>query len=215
MKALFLNGSPRKNWNTHKLLESAINGAAEAGAETELVHLYDLNFKGCKSCFACKLKNNKTNGLCVIRDDLRPVLEKAREAEIVVVGTPIYISFSTGVAREFLERFIFAPLSYAGKDSGFKKATAMIYTMNCPEDLAAKFNYDVILNTEVATLKRIFSYCEMLGSYDTYQFNDYSKYDVTMFNPEHKAEHRDKQFPIDLENAFNLGKRLVEVASKL
>ena len=38
MKALFVNGSPRKNWNTHQMLESAMEGAAEVGAKTELVH---------------------------------------------------------------------------------------------------------------------------------------------------------------------------------
>ena len=55
MKALFVNGSPRKNWNTHQMLESAMEGAAEAGAAVELAHLYDFAFKGCVSCFACKV----------------------------------------------------------------------------------------------------------------------------------------------------------------
>ena len=41
MKALFINGSPRKKWNTVKVLESAMKGAQEAGAECELVNLYD------------------------------------------------------------------------------------------------------------------------------------------------------------------------------
>ena len=41
MKALFVNGSPRKNWSTAKMLGKAMEGAASAGAETELVHLYD------------------------------------------------------------------------------------------------------------------------------------------------------------------------------
>ena len=55
MKALFINGSPRKNKNTALMLERAIQGAREAGAEVELVNLYDrsLNYKGCMSCFAC------------------------------------------------------------------------------------------------------------------------------------------------------------------
>ena len=78
MKALFINGSPRKKWNTVKVLESAMKGAQEAGAEVELVNLYDIDFKGCKSCFACQLKNAKTDGVCAIRDGLHPVLEKAR-----------------------------------------------------------------------------------------------------------------------------------------
>ena len=69
--AMFFNASPRKGWNTYKMLEAAKAGAEEAGATTELVNLYDTKFPGCKSCFACKLKNAKTNGVCAIHDDLR------------------------------------------------------------------------------------------------------------------------------------------------
>ena len=56
MKVLGFNGSPRKNWNTAMLLEKALEGAASEGAETELIHLYELNYKGCISCFACKTR---------------------------------------------------------------------------------------------------------------------------------------------------------------
>lgn len=77
MKALFVNGSPRKHFNTAQLLERAIEGAREAGAEAELVYLFDYEFTGCRSYFACKVKNSKTNGVCAIRDSIRPVIEKA------------------------------------------------------------------------------------------------------------------------------------------
>lgn len=58
VKALFVNGSPRKQWNTAQLLQKALEGAQEAGAEVGMVNLYDrnLNYKGCMSCFACKVK---------------------------------------------------------------------------------------------------------------------------------------------------------------
>ena len=55
-----INGSPRKNGNTAALLNKALEGASSQGATTEMINLYDLNFKGCMSCFACKLK-----ALCV------------------------------------------------------------------------------------------------------------------------------------------------------
>ena len=110
--AMFFNGSPRKGWNTAKMLEAAKAGAEEAGAETELVNLYDISFFGCKSCFACKLKNAKTDGICAIRDDLRPVLERARKADVLVLGSPIYFSYPTGVYRAFLERLAFPVYSY-------------------------------------------------------------------------------------------------------
>ena len=54
MKVIAVNGSPRKTWNTATLLQKALDGAKSVDADTELVHLYDLNFKGCTSCFACK-----------------------------------------------------------------------------------------------------------------------------------------------------------------
>ena len=56
-KAIILNGSPRKNWNTYKMCESFANGVRESGNEAEIINLYDIDFKGCRSCFACKLKD--------------------------------------------------------------------------------------------------------------------------------------------------------------
>ena len=103
---MFFNGSPRKNWNTAKVLQSAMKGAEAAGAETELVNLYELKFFGCKSCFACKIKNSKTDGVCAIRDELRPALERARKADVLVLGTPVYYSYPTGVIRSFMERLM-------------------------------------------------------------------------------------------------------------
>ena len=103
--AMFFNASPRKGWNTAKMLESAKSGAEEAGAATELVNLYDFKFPGCKSCFACKLKNAKTNGVCALRDELRPILERARQADILVLGSPIYFSYPTGVHLCILQGF--------------------------------------------------------------------------------------------------------------
>ena len=45
MKVIAVNGSPRKNWNTATLLQKALDGAASQGAETEIFHLYELNYK--------------------------------------------------------------------------------------------------------------------------------------------------------------------------
>ena len=71
MHVMAINGSPRKKWNTATLLEHALAGAAAKGAQTEMIHLYDLNFKGCTSCFACKLKGGKSEGRCALKDEAR------------------------------------------------------------------------------------------------------------------------------------------------
>ena len=79
MKVIAVNGSPRNNRNTEQLLQKALEGAVSVGAETELVQLYGEPFKGCVSCFACKVKDSRTNGLCAYRDALTPILQKMQE----------------------------------------------------------------------------------------------------------------------------------------
>ena len=69
MKTIIINASPRKNWNTAQLLKEARRGAESVGAETEYIDLYDLNFTGCRSCLACKLKGAEHHG-CAWKDDL-------------------------------------------------------------------------------------------------------------------------------------------------
>ena len=59
---------------------------------------------------------------------------------------------------------------------------------------------------------RIYGYNEVLYSCDTYHFTDYSRYDVNMVPEEKKREQREKKFPIDLQNAYEPGKRLAERA---
>lgn len=225
MKAIFINRGPRKKWSTYQMLEKAMEGADDAGCEVEFINLYDYEFKGCKSCFACKLKNAKTNGLCAIKDDLRPVLEKALNADVIVMGSPIYFYFTTGVLRSFMERLMFPVLSYnpqVDEETGeFKSSllnktvpTAMIYTTGAPEEEAAKeFKHALEVNKHF--LETIYGYSETLYAHFTYQFKDYSKYDVMEGLETLRAKQRDEQFPKDLEKAYELGKRLVQKAKEL
>ncbi len=221
MKALFVNGSPRKNWNTHKMLESAMQGAQEAGAECELVHLYDYSYKGCISCFACKVKGAKTHGLCAVEDGLTPVLEKALASDVLVMGSPVYFSYPTGMFRSFIERLLFPIMSYNVNPDGTRPRaidktiySGIIYTMNCPEDLAAKIHYPEYLAPNSDASKIVLGHCETLCAYNTYQFRDYSRYDCNMFSEPVKAKYRDEHFDVDLKNAYELGKRLAEKAQQ-
>lgn len=213
MKVIAVNGSPRKKWNTATLLEKALEGAASEGAETELIHLYDLNFKGCTSCFACKLKDGKSYGKCAMNDELTHVLAKLKDTDAVILGSPIYLGNSTGEMRSFMERYIFPYLVYSAKPRTlFPKNIPIgyIYTMNITEDLFEAFGlYKVIeFNKELAT--RIFGYSESMYSTDTYQFNDYSKYVADKYDPAEKEKRREEVFPQDCEKAFEMGKRFAQ-----
>lgn len=212
---IILNCSPRKNFNTAMLLKEAKKGVLESGASVEYFDLYDYDYKGCRSCFACQIKNSKTNNLCAINDSIRPILEKCIASDAIILGTPVYFSYPSGMFRSFIERLLFSNHSYMVDENGksirkLKKIipTGIIFTMNCPKDLMEKLNYKIILEENVKAFNHIMGYCESLYSYDTYQFLDYSKYDVNMFDEKHKKSVRDNVFPKDLESAFLLGKKL-------
>lgn len=210
MNVIAVNGSPRKKWNTATLLKKALDGAASVGAQTEMIHLYDLKYKGCTSCFACKRKGGVL-GHCAMRDDLTDVLEKIIHCDVLLLGTPIYYSNITGEMLSFLERLLFSSMTYnAGHNSIFqgKLSSAFIYTMNIPSDAMEKRGYNALFDHYKSLLERLYGPSEILVSNDTYQFDDYSGYEASMFNEEHKAKVRAEQFPVDCEKAFELGARL-------
>ena len=216
-KALFINGSPRKNGNTAQLLKRAMDGAREAGAEVELVNLYDrsLNYKGCMSCFACKIKGGR-KGICSFKDDLQPIMEKVMEADVLVCGSPVYCGYPSANLRAFMERLIFPAVNYSDfmhPVINKPKHSATIFTMNCPDVQMYKSNaYDMLMDVNARQLG-MFGPTEILYSFDTYQFNDYSRYDAAMIPAEHKKLMHETQFPKDLENAYELGKRLVKLSA--
>lgn len=213
MKLIAINGSPRKEWNTATMLASAVDGAKSQDAETETIHLYDLSYKGCRSCFACKTIDTPFSGRCIMQDDLTPVLKKAEEADALLLGTPIYFWSMTGEMRSFLERLLFAPVVYSSPPRSLfprKIKTAVIYTMNAPEAMSVQRGFETIQKTTEMSLTMVFGNSETLCSYDTYQFPDYSKVVMEYFDPLKKAERRSEVFPDDCKKAFDLGCRLVQ-----
>lgn len=217
MKIYAINGSPRKKWNTAMLLEKALEGAASAGAETELVHLYDLEYKGCISCFVCKLKGGKSYGRCAVQDGLAPLLDKLHTSDGFVLGSPIYYGTVTGEIRSCMERLLFQYLVYSSPPGTLfdrKIRTAFIYTMNSPEQRAEDMGYPLHFGLNKGVLGRTFGESEYLCSYETLQFEDYDKVVFSYVDPEERKERRRIVFPEDCKKAFELGKRLAEALPK-
>ena len=211
-KVLAINGSPRKSCNTATLLKHALDGAAEAGAETELVHLYDLNYKGCISCFACKLKNSKNRCNCALKDELSPVLQRAMQCTAILLGSPIYLGSITGAMQCFFERMFFMNLSYdkpARTNFTGTINVGFIYTMGLPEQTVREFGYEPPIEHRSSRYSAILrGKWENLLVMDTYQFDDYAKYEAGLHSEERKRKVREEQFPIDCSNAKALGKRM-------
>lgn len=211
MNVIGINGSPRKKWNTATLVSKALEGAAALGATTELFHLYDLDFKGCISCFACKTRGSKSYGKCVLNDDLAPVLEKIAAADALVIGSPIYFGTVTGETRSFLERLLFPYLTYTvpyGTLFPKEIKTGFIYTMNVPEEMSKEHGYEQAFKTTERYVQMLLGSAETLCAYDTCQVNDYSKVVIESFDPIHKAKRRKEVLPLECQRAFELGQRL-------
>ena len=212
MKLLAVNGSPRKQWNTAQLLTQVVEGAREAGAEAELVHLVDLKYTGCKSCFACKKIGGPSYGRCVLKDELRPVLDRAHEAEVLVLGTPFYICAESAFMRAFEERLWFQYLLYSTVKpplSPRKKATALVYTMNVREEDMPAYGKDKIVAKAKELMERQFAPCEVFLSCDTLQFDDYSQYDTDMWDEAAKRRRHETVFQDELRRAREMGRRRV------
>ena len=211
-KVIILNGSPRKNWNTYKMCESFANGVRESGAQAEIINLYDVDFKGCRSCFACKLKGGKSFGKCAYPDGLAPILENISQADGVVLASPIYFGDITGVARSLIERLFFPFFEYKDGYPSIapkKLKTAVIYTMNVDENFGNEI-YSDLFNKVESFMEIAFSKPERICAFDTYQFPDYDKYVCEVFDKNHKLKQREEQFPIYLKKAYNAGLNMLK-----
>ncbi|MDD6358519.1 MAG: flavodoxin family protein [Parafannyhessea umbonata] len=209
MQTLVLNASPRKAWNTAKLLKSAAEGAKSAGSEVEYIDLYDLTFTGCRSCMLCKRKGAQRCH-CYWKDDLSPIIDKIFRADVLLIGTAIYLGRPTSRYFEVLERLHFCALSYDDYSNYFtgKVNVGLFVSMNASKEFYDKLYKDAfegyarelqMLNGEVC----------LYPCHDTLQVADYSKYNMAGFDAERKRLSREKNFPRDLENAYQIGQRLV------
>lgn len=100
MKILAINGSPRgKAGNTLKLIESAIRGAEDAGAETEVIDITKTDLEYCRGCNTCYSK-----GECVYDDDYPEILSSIQESDGIVLGSPVYINSVTAQLKTLFDR---------------------------------------------------------------------------------------------------------------
>jgi len=207
MNILAICGAANKTRNTATMLKSAFDGAMSApGATGEIVYLYDLNFRGCIGCHSCKLRDESRFARCAMRDDLTPVLEKAIDADVLLIGSPMYFSDITGETRSFLERYYFPGITYnKDRTPTYPKRTKVgwVFTMNAPGVFYEDFFAGI-----VGTSDRIIGDSEHVIAYQTQQFEDYSQYHATMFDVDMVKKRHIEQFPKDCEAAYEMGKRL-------
>jgi len=102
MKALAINGSPRKEGNTHLLLKSVLAPLSQAGWETELVQIGGKPIHGCRACFKCMEKKDMS---CIFHQDaFKGVFEKMVAADAIILGSPTYFADVTPEIKALMDR---------------------------------------------------------------------------------------------------------------
>lgn len=100
LNVLNIMGSPRKKGTSARIAASFTEAASQQGAEVEHVYLGGLDYKGCQGCEYC----HSTAEHCVLKDELKPVLDAMRTADITVFSSPVYFGDVSGQFKSFFDR---------------------------------------------------------------------------------------------------------------
>ena len=137
MKILGIEGGPRKDGNTEKLVRRVLAGAQEAGGRTEFLKLADLTIQHCRGCGSCR-----ATGQCLIEDDMDRVVEAIQQSDVVVLGSPIYAWQVSGMTKVFMDRLCrLLTQTYESRLNGPKKI-AFAYTQGNPDPTMFKPYFD-------------------------------------------------------------------------
>ncbi|KAF0133286.1 MAG: isf-10 [Candidatus Saganbacteria bacterium] len=120
-RVLVINGSPhQENGDTYFYLSALIGGLKKAGAEVELINIYNKNLKiePCDGCLACW---RRTDGVCVIKDDANMLLDKVAKAYLTIYALPLYVESVPAKLKAFLDRNFIFLLPYMMPYHGFTR----------------------------------------------------------------------------------------------
>lgn len=121
MKILVLNGSPRNNGNTAKLVGAFRRGASETGHEVNVIEVCSSDIHGCTGCEYC---HGKGNGKCIQRDGMTEVYELLKDAEMLVLASPIYYHGFSGQLKCAIDRMY--AVAYPSKPPHLKKISLIL-----------------------------------------------------------------------------------------
>jgi multimeric flavodoxin WrbA len=141
LRVLGFTGSPRKGSNTEIIVEEALEGAADAGAETKIFNLSEMNIAPCRACQHCK----GSGGECATDDDMQDIYKEIKEADAFILGSPVYMWQMSAQAKLFTDRL------YAFFGTGFeekygKKCMALVFSQGNPDKNMFKEYFDYTRN---------------------------------------------------------------------
>lgn len=206
MKITVINGGPRKNWNTDQLTKQFVDGIKSQIDDVEIkeIYVYDYQFSGCRSCFACKLKKFENKALaCRYQDSITDLLLETRNSDVIVLSSPIYFTDLSAQLKLFLER-----LMYPGKINRIIP-TALLVTMGGTNLQSVKSSLDITCNYWFNN----FNYRpDIYSAVDTFPRHNEHLYRKSSADNEAKRIKHEKYFNDELKRFYNHG---IEFINKL
>jgi len=127
LKIAAVLGSPRPQGNSSTLAHRFLTTARELGAEVRVYHLNLMTFQGCQGCGACKANVE----VCIQEDDLAPVLETVKDADVLVMASPVYFGDLSGQLKCFFDRtYSFFNPDFSSRLPKGKKAVVVLAQAN-------------------------------------------------------------------------------------
>ncbi len=104
MKLLMISGSRNPDGSTARMADALLRGAESTGATVERVFLPAVSIERCRQCDSAGWGTCRSEGSCVIEDDLAGIVEKMREADGIIFANPVYFGDLSESLRAFLDR---------------------------------------------------------------------------------------------------------------
>lgn len=191
MYVLGIGGSPRIGGNTDILLDKALEGARIKGVRTEKVILNALKFSPCQEC-----EKVMDDGTCIVKDDMQTLYGKIENADVIILASPIFFGSLSAQTKMMIDRFqcLWRAKYILKKKMSGKKKTGCFISVEGSERL------DFFDNAK-SIVKNLFTVID-------------AEYGEELFCPNVGGKGNILNYPDALENAFELGKRVVKKTAK-
>ena len=111
MKVVAFNGSPRKNGNTYEAIITVAAELKKENIEVEIIHVGNKVIRGCMACGGC---GRNMNERCVVNDEVNEWIQKMKEADGIIIGSPVHYSAIAGTMKSFLDRAFYVASANGG-----------------------------------------------------------------------------------------------------
>ena len=202
MKAIVINGDPKRKGTNAQIMKSAVDGVKSVGAEVEYVDLYKLDFSGCRVCLICKKEGMSCK--CHWRDELSSLIERIFDCDALYIGVPIFFSHPSSHYMALLERLIFSMVSFeTGNTFKGKVNVGLFYTVEYPLDYFENSIRPHLKQSE--DLLKMLNGKVVINSFSNISRTERSKSDEKALN---SLKVKEKQLSKDLDEVFAIAAEL-------